>query len=717
MLLHDVLWPYGRRDLYYDPETVPAEFRQPYKQAGMRMDRKKLLPKGGLNPTMFNAEVEGGPRNGVMTAIDDWMAEHDRPLRLLVLPIYFGLAIVVEEERLQQQPEIAAALERLESREGKHDLLELGEDLRLRAMVMQHNMHYPKLATIERLTARYLDTIKAALLNEHYLETETRLVHLAESVERGRAPNLDKLRDPVRHDKDAYRALQEQRRVGAIGPATTGYPFTNMGRVRLDRLETSLDAIRAVKLPGDLVECGTGRGGGAIFLKAYITAHEMPGRTVWVADPFDGSTSAVDRAEASAGEAITGLGADLNTVRDGFARFDLLDDEVRFLQGGLDATLADAPIEAIALLRIGPGLGPAVTTVLDRLYDRITPDGVVVIEGADPAAVEAFRRDRRIAAPLEQVDSVTVTWRRQAADGTGTEQPAVAPRHHGSSLALMVDGAHILTPGVLRFGLAGLTTYAPAIVATQQWYVGPGQQGDNPGGFLRRVRRMEKGDPLRRRHRHAGGDRAASAAPAAGPAPHAVLRGQPDRAGWRQPHVGGRRHRHARPHVREPPRRVRRRDGGGERTGARHRWRSDEADRGRAEGLLLGGCRRGGGEAGRRLQLRGRRPGAGAACLRRLLRHRAALLAPGRGLRRDLQPHRGARGVDRGRMEPPRPRVGAWHRHPVRRADAATGGAVSAPGGRGSGRVGEGAGHHRPLAGVVVARAVQGARARQPHVG
>ena len=364
MLLHDVLWPYGRRDLYYDPETVPAEFRQPYRQAGMRMDRKKLLTRGGLNPTMFNAEVEGGPRNGVMTAIDDWMAEHDRPLRLLVLPIYFGLAIVVEEERLQQQPEVAAALERLESREGKHDLLLLGEDLRLRAMVMQHNMHYPKLATIERLTARYLDIIKAALLNEHYLETET----------------------------------------------------------RLDQLETSLDAIRAVKLPGDLVECGTGRSGGAIFLKAYITAHEMPARTVWVADPFDGSTSAVDQAEATAG-----LGTDLDTVRDGFARFDLLDDEVRFLQGGLDATLAEAPIEAIALLRVGPGLGPTVTTVLDRLYDRITPDGVVVIEGADPAAVEAFRRDRRIVAPLEQVDSVTVTWRRQAADGTGTEQPAVAP--------------------------------------------------------------------------------------------------------------------------------------------------------------------------------------------------------------------------------------------------------------------------------------------------
>ncbi|MGH2474678.1 MAG: CmcI family methyltransferase, partial [Candidatus Limnocylindrales bacterium] len=33
-------------------------------------------------------------------------------------------------------------------------------------------------------------------------------------------------------------------------------------------------------------------------------------------------------------------------------------------------------------------------------------------------------------------------------------------------------------PGVLRFGLRGLATYGRAIVATQQWYTGPGQQGE-----------------------------------------------------------------------------------------------------------------------------------------------------------------------------------------------------------------------------------------------
>ena len=48
----------------------------------------------------------------------------------------------------------------------------------------------------------------------------------------------------------------------------------------------------------------------------------------------------------------------------------------------------------------------------------------------------------------------------------------------GRALALMIDGAHVLTPRVLHYGLAGLEAYGPAVVATQAWYVGPGQQGD-----------------------------------------------------------------------------------------------------------------------------------------------------------------------------------------------------------------------------------------------
>ena len=44
LLMHDVGWPYGRRDLYYAPERIPEQFRQPYDQRGMRPHRKQLLP-------------------------------------------------------------------------------------------------------------------------------------------------------------------------------------------------------------------------------------------------------------------------------------------------------------------------------------------------------------------------------------------------------------------------------------------------------------------------------------------------------------------------------------------------------------------------------------------------------------------------------------------------------------------------------------------------
>src|SRR4051794_26251993 len=52
MIMHDVGWPYGRRDLYYAPDRIPEDQRQPYAQRGLRPGRRRVVPNGGLNPTM-----------------------------------------------------------------------------------------------------------------------------------------------------------------------------------------------------------------------------------------------------------------------------------------------------------------------------------------------------------------------------------------------------------------------------------------------------------------------------------------------------------------------------------------------------------------------------------------------------------------------------------------------------------------------------------------
>src|SRR5207247_2306364 len=102
---------------------------------------------------------------------------------------------------------------------------------------------------------------------EHYLENEIRLRHLTDRLSTDRPINVNHLRDPVRTDRAAYERLERQRS-GTAGPddeaASSFVPYTAMGRGRLEHLEACLDTVRNEGTEGDLAECGTGRGGGAI---------------------------------------------------------------------------------------------------------------------------------------------------------------------------------------------------------------------------------------------------------------------------------------------------------------------------------------------------------------------------------------------------------------------------------------------------------------------
>jgi len=94
IFLHDVDWPYGRRDLYYQPDTIPAEFRHPFAQKGMIRGRSALAEVNGLNSTYMNALVEGGSKNGVLTAIEDFIAQNPRDYRFFRIHYQYGLGVL-----------------------------------------------------------------------------------------------------------------------------------------------------------------------------------------------------------------------------------------------------------------------------------------------------------------------------------------------------------------------------------------------------------------------------------------------------------------------------------------------------------------------------------------------------------------------------------------------------------------------------------------------
>ncbi|MFA5885871.1 MAG: class I SAM-dependent methyltransferase, partial [Acidimicrobiia bacterium] len=95
VFVHDVGWPAGRRDQYYDPAALPAEAVHPYTYAqGVRMGSSATIDGGFRGEGAFAWAIEeGGPNNGVRTAVEDFVAETAR-YRWAFVPSVFGLAVV-----------------------------------------------------------------------------------------------------------------------------------------------------------------------------------------------------------------------------------------------------------------------------------------------------------------------------------------------------------------------------------------------------------------------------------------------------------------------------------------------------------------------------------------------------------------------------------------------------------------------------------------------
>lgn len=93
ILLHDVAWPYGRRDSYYNPDNIPSEFINPYKKAPI-LPGNEELSEYGMNGGVCNAIHENTPKNGVLTAIEDFLNDSKFNLNYFSLNIFHGLGII-----------------------------------------------------------------------------------------------------------------------------------------------------------------------------------------------------------------------------------------------------------------------------------------------------------------------------------------------------------------------------------------------------------------------------------------------------------------------------------------------------------------------------------------------------------------------------------------------------------------------------------------------
>jgi O-methyltransferase len=198
---------------------------------------------------------------------------------------------------------------------------------------------------------------------------------------------------------------------------------TMIGLRRLDNVEHCVRRVHADGVPGDLIETGVWRGGASIFMRAVLRALGDTERTVWVADSFQGLPKPDEsRYPADAGDRHwrePTLAVPLEQVKANFAKYGLLDDQVRFLVGWFHETLPSAPIERLAVIRLDGDMYESTIVALRALYPKLSPGGYVIVDdwGAIPAcrrAVEDFRREAGVTDPIQEVDWTGVFWQRAA---------------------------------------------------------------------------------------------------------------------------------------------------------------------------------------------------------------------------------------------------------------------------------------------------------------
>ncbi len=206
------------------------------------------------------------------------------------------------------------------------------------------------------------------------------------------------------------------RTIGSDWPA---HAHTMIGWKGLSNIQSRVESILADKIPGDLIECGVWRGGACVLMQAMLKVYGETTRQLWVADSFKGVPPPEHPEDKNFNLAsVPCLAVPQSEVRHNFELYNLLDDNVHFLEGWFADTLPTTPIGKLAFLRLDGDLYKSTMDTLENLYPKLSIGGYVDIDDYNlsccRAAVESYRMQHGIKEPYCYGPDVPgVYWRKE----------------------------------------------------------------------------------------------------------------------------------------------------------------------------------------------------------------------------------------------------------------------------------------------------------------
>lgn len=219
---------------------------------------------------------------------------------------------------------------------------------------------------------------------------------------------------------DLEKAILMPGRIGLVGSSAAAVSLIRAVQYVLDN-----------NIPGDLIECGVYLGANPDIMVRTLKWRNVTDRGVWLYDTYEGMPQPTkeDNQAGAAGQATPSgspyadwekaanhhkggsdwMRGPLEVVQ---ARMRLLDypqDRIHFVKGMVEDTIPGESPAQIALLRIDTDFYSSYHHILNTLWDRVSPRGVVIfddygaLDGAKKA-VDEFAAQRHIGWFLNRID-------------------------------------------------------------------------------------------------------------------------------------------------------------------------------------------------------------------------------------------------------------------------------------------------------------------------
>jgi O-methyltransferase len=197
--------------------------------------------------------------------------------------------------------------------------------------------------------------------------------------------------------------------------------FTMIGIKRLENIQMCATQLIEQNIEGDFLEAGVWKGGASIFMRAILKYYGISDKSVWLADSFKGLPPPKPEYPADKDDIHyqhQGLAISLEQVKCNFQTFDLLDEQVKFIEGWFHETLFTAPIDKISLLRLDGDMYESTYVSLEALYHKVSIGGFVIID--DYGYIESCRQavhdflDKNSLKPIiHKIDWTGIYWKKE----------------------------------------------------------------------------------------------------------------------------------------------------------------------------------------------------------------------------------------------------------------------------------------------------------------